>query len=340
MRFVLLYIAFLSLNASAETYYIDDLVIETSSDASSSRCVSGSRHSILVTGSIGPDSTFAVGKLIDQREPCTDASDEVIFPIEVILESGGGYLEDGYKLGKVFRDRGVTTIIPDNKMCASSCAVAFLGGKKRLVAAKGSILFHAPYLKQMQLEGKERITCDMPKEELQALNDYYSNMTSVEVGDRLFERTMWYCSDKNGWTIKGAAAAELYGIATDVWDQDSEQISTDNVPPVSKIKASETIGDCVLANARKTRLMSWIYDYNRARVEDMIFEIQKRQRLGERKKPETNSKDWTANYNKYQADILKLQDSAQELRNYALKLGKYEDAEHLNAIVSCSGLVN
>jgi len=214
MRFVLLYIAFLSLNASAETYYIDDLVIETSSDASSSSCVSGSRHSILVTGSIGPDSTFAVGKLIDQREPCTDASGEVIFPIEVTLESGGGYLEDGYKLGKVFRDRGVTTIIPDNKMCASSCAVAFLGGKKRLLAAKGSILFHAPYLKQMQLEGKERITCDLPKEELQALNDYYSSMTSVEVGDRLFERTMWYCSAENGWTIKGSAAAELYGIAT------------------------------------------------------------------------------------------------------------------------------
>jgi len=216
MRFVLLCIAFLSLNASAETYYIDDLVIETSSNTYSSSCISGAKHSILVTGSIGPDSTFAVGKLIDQREPCTDVSGEVISPIEVTLESGGGYLEDGYKLGKVFRDRGVTTIIPDDKMCASSCAVAFLGGKKRLVADKGSILFHAPYLKQMQLEGKQRITCDLPKEELQALNDYYSSMTSVEVGDRLYERTMWYCSAENGWTIKGAAAAELYGIATEM----------------------------------------------------------------------------------------------------------------------------
>ena len=73
----------------------------------------------------------------------------------------------------------------------------------------------------MQLEGKERITCDLPKEELQALNDYYSSMTSVEVGDRLFERTMWYCSAENGWTIRGAAAAELYGIATDIDERDS-----------------------------------------------------------------------------------------------------------------------
>lgn len=117
MRLTLLLTAFLALNVSAETYYIDDLVIETKRDASSYGCVSGGRHSILVTGSTGPDSTFAVGKLIDQREPCTDASGEVISSIEVTLESGGGYLEDGYKLGKVFRDRGVTTIIADNKMC-------------------------------------------------------------------------------------------------------------------------------------------------------------------------------------------------------------------------------
>ena len=200
----------------AETYYIDDLVIKTSSD--NSNCASGSKHSILVTGSIGPDSTFAVGKLIDQRKPCRDASGSVISPIEVILESGGGHLEDGYKLGDVFRAKGVTTIIPDSKMCASSCAVAFLGGKKRIVADTGSILFHAPYFKQMQLGGKERITCDLPKEELRSLNDYYNSMTSVEVGDRLYERTMWYCSATNGWTLKGGAANKLYGVATDSFD--------------------------------------------------------------------------------------------------------------------------
>ena len=63
-----------------------------------------------------PDSTFAAGKLIDQRELCLGVDGEVISPIKVTLESDGGYLEDDYKLGKVFRDRGVTTIMPDNKM--------------------------------------------------------------------------------------------------------------------------------------------------------------------------------------------------------------------------------
>lgn len=196
-------------------YDIDGLKITKATSKYDSSCVSGKRHKITLKGAIGPDSSFAMDRLLAESQPCAKRGGLAISPIEVTLESGGGYLEDGYKLGKVFRDRGVKTIISDNKMCASSCAVAFLGGKKRYVAAKGSILFHAPYLKQMQLEGKERITCDLPKDELQALNDYYSSMTSVEVGDRLFERTMWYCSADNGWTVTGGNAAKLYGIATE-----------------------------------------------------------------------------------------------------------------------------
>ena len=40
-------------------------------------------------------------------------------------------------------------------------------------------------------------------------------MMSDEVGDRLFERTMWYCSAEDGWVVKGGSAAELSGIATE-----------------------------------------------------------------------------------------------------------------------------
>ena len=40
-------------------------------------------------------------------------------------------------------------------------------------------------------------------------------MMSDEVGDRLFERTMWYCSAEDGWVVKGDSAAELFGIATE-----------------------------------------------------------------------------------------------------------------------------
>jgi hypothetical protein len=207
----------ITLNESTETetYFIDDLII-TTIDSLASECVSGGIHTIVITGSIGPDSTFATEKLISQRKPCTNTNGEIIRPIRVNLESAGGHLKDGYMLGRLFRANGVTTAIEDEKLCASSCAVAFLGGKERLVGSKGSILFHAPYRELMEAEGRRKISCELPKEKLEVLNKYYQDMTDISVGDRLFDRTMWYCSSEYGWTIKGGAAAELYGIATHV----------------------------------------------------------------------------------------------------------------------------
>jgi len=67
-----------------------------------------------------------------------------------------------------------------------------------------------------QIPSLERdISCDVGREALAELNAYYRKMTDAETGDRLFERTMWYCSADDGWVVKGASAAELYGIATE-----------------------------------------------------------------------------------------------------------------------------
>jgi len=45
--------------------------------------------------------------------------------------------------------------------------------------------------------------------------NFYVAMTDKEVGERLFERTLWYCSAEDGWVVTGGSAAELYGIATE-----------------------------------------------------------------------------------------------------------------------------
>ena len=117
--------------------------------------------------------------------------------------------------GIKLRELGVTTIVEDNSTCASSCAVAFLGGEVRRVTERGSLLFHAPYFQGKNEYGKRDITCEVGEEALANLNAYYRKMTDAETGDRLFERTMWYCSAEDGWVVKGGSAAELFGIATE-----------------------------------------------------------------------------------------------------------------------------
>ena len=118
-------------------------------------------------------------------------------------------------MGRIFRERDVTTVVESGEACASSCAVAFLGGKKRIVEDDGVIMYHAPYFSGENAYGKRDIDCDVGEEALAELNAYYREMTDAETGDRLFERTMWYCSAEDGWVVTGGSAAELFGIATE-----------------------------------------------------------------------------------------------------------------------------
>ena len=198
-----------------EVYNIDLLKVTTQTKKNTSFCKSGSEHRILVEGQISPDSSFAMARLLLRLQPCKNASGREIIPVTVFLKSDGGFLNDGYLMGETFRERGVTTIVEDGEICASSCAVAFLGGAKRLVEDGAAIMYHAPYFNGKNSYGKRDINCDVGDKALAELNSFYRKMTDEETGDRLFERTMWYCSAEDGWVVKGGSAAELFGIATD-----------------------------------------------------------------------------------------------------------------------------
>lgn len=48
--------------------------------------------------------------------------------IAVYLDSDGGNLMEGMALGRLFHNGKIKTVIEEHKLCASSCALAFLGG--------------------------------------------------------------------------------------------------------------------------------------------------------------------------------------------------------------------
>lgn len=199
-----------------EVFNIDGLVIEmyTSPGDAYMRCDSGRRLFMRLTGVIGPDSSFAVAELLRRNPPCKDKSGRQIEFRSLSLNSGGGFLRDGYSLGNTLREARVATVVEGGATCASSCAVAYLGGEFRVVSDDGLVMFHAPYFEGKNEYGRRDVDCEIGEEPLKELRDFYTTMTTEEIGDRLFERTMWYCSASDGWMIKGGAAAELYGIAT------------------------------------------------------------------------------------------------------------------------------
>jgi hypothetical protein len=65
----------------------------------------------------------------------------------VIFQGPGGNLVAGIAIGKIIRFKHFDTLVPNGNVCASACALAWLGGASRLIGATGRIGFHAPYLR-------------------------------------------------------------------------------------------------------------------------------------------------------------------------------------------------
>ena len=167
-----------------------------------------------ISGGINRDTSFIVGKMLqDISEEMTCSPRRDTPPTEVFMNSGGGLLYDGFAIGEQIRWHRADTYVIGQQFCASSCAVAFLGGVDRAMVLGGQLLFHAPYYyEQNSTTNQIRINCT-DNATNNDLKRYYQQMLGEQNGGRLFERTMQYCSTDDGWMMNEQAAL-LYGITT------------------------------------------------------------------------------------------------------------------------------
>lgn len=199
-------------------FYIEEYNIEVLLDArvgnlqvkqvkmKSPDCYSGVQHHIELSGEIGPDSTAAIKKLLQNIPKCKDINGNIALPTVVYMNSGGGLLKDGFEMGRLFRSLGyIGTVITGGQSCSSSCAIAFLGGTFRFMRSDAEILFHAPYLRLAD----KSIDCS-DKGQVEDLKRYFA-YTLKEDGNFLHKRTMDYCSVSTGWVLN-ADGAKLFGI--------------------------------------------------------------------------------------------------------------------------------
>jgi hypothetical protein len=63
----------------------------------------------------------------------------------VAFDSDGGSLVAGLQIGEIIRLKNFTTVVLDQTRCASSCALAWLGGTRRFMGSTARIGFHAAY---------------------------------------------------------------------------------------------------------------------------------------------------------------------------------------------------
>jgi hypothetical protein len=84
---------------------------------------SGKLNAVLVTGEIRAGDANRLLDYIRSLPPKNN--------IAVYLNSPGGNLYEGMKLGRMFMTERIKTVVEGGEMCASACAIAFLGGRDR-----------------------------------------------------------------------------------------------------------------------------------------------------------------------------------------------------------------
>ena len=171
------------------------------------KCKRGKREGLEIVGPINPDTHEVVKRLLQNFDTCYTTVK--VAPV-IMMDSGGGYLKDGFELGRTLRKYGSQTVIVRGAMCASSCAAAFLGGRYRYLDERGKIMFHAPYkvTGYSSVSRKMDIACQKKNEDLK---NYFRGMLGGSDGNYLYDRTMSYCSTSSGWTLN-KDAARLFNI--------------------------------------------------------------------------------------------------------------------------------
>jgi len=173
-------------------------------------CEKSSQHKdhIEMDGPINPDTPFIIERLLRKIEMspnrCMSPKTGNPFAVHVYMNSGGGYMKDGYALGRILRREYAETIITNTGECYSSCATAFIAGGYRTMEGESKLMFHAPYSYTSQYD----ISCNRKDNQLL---DYMKEMLNETDGQFLYERTMSYCSKSSGWTLN-KDAAEIFGL--------------------------------------------------------------------------------------------------------------------------------
>jgi hypothetical protein len=90
---------------------------------------------ISVSGRIEPGDQLTISSIVLAKMPDSTA---------IILNSGGGFGNAAFLIGRAIRKRGLATKIPAGARCDSACSLIWLAGVRREIDCQARIGLHAP----------------------------------------------------------------------------------------------------------------------------------------------------------------------------------------------------
>jgi hypothetical protein len=105
----------------------------------------GASISVYPANSNGAAKVLVQGDLVASDITEFKSKTGVLSNAVIWFQSDGGSMLAGIEIGETIRLKGFATFVPDQSRCASACAIAWLGGNPRYMAARARIGFHAAY---------------------------------------------------------------------------------------------------------------------------------------------------------------------------------------------------
>jgi hypothetical protein len=101
------------------------------------------RSKYLRLGPAGVGSSLSPGTSILETRRALRIETASLSKAVVALASDGGNLDAGTQIGEAIRLKGFLTLVPHGAICASACALAWLGGTRRLMGKSSQVGFHS-----------------------------------------------------------------------------------------------------------------------------------------------------------------------------------------------------
>lgn len=170
--------------------------------------IQGNRCVIALQGRIGPDASRQFPRVVEtaRLKGCDD-------PL-LVLQSGGGAVEDGLSLGRDIHLAGYSTLVSGS--CASACGLIFLGGRERiLLGAQARIGFHQAGRVENPDSPRQRKICSSDRQATVYRRIWrYLDWLLGERAGPIFERSLATSCHSMDW-VRGQEALSM-GVATEL----------------------------------------------------------------------------------------------------------------------------
>jgi len=184
------------------------------------------RCDIRLVGKIGPGTAKALKAVIGTEEQINEFNEHAT---TLCLDSTGGLVTEALEIARFIvkqRSQAITTVVQDDAVCQSACALIFLAGRERsrlgpsigrYLHPRGRLMFHPTYLRPNSDESIERYLKGERTRDQVLAQFYASGLNDVREIMSMYGDTTWFADYVKKPFASASLFLEVFSQAKEEW---------------------------------------------------------------------------------------------------------------------------